>query len=161
MKIILTALTLALAVPVFAQDCDYEIDEKDEFTGEFKRMVNAKFPHGLLEFYNDNGTYTMVLTYNNANLGYRTEAKGGDTMILKLANDEMITLTCLDVEPSGKDKKPTLYTVPTYELSEEQITLLSEHEITMARIDFNGETIDVDTTKNGGKIKEGAQCIIK
>lgn len=156
-------LTLALLTGLagISQVCDYEIDEKDEFTGEYKKMVDSQFPHGKIEFTDDNGSLTMKVTYNNSNLNFATEAKGGDQLMLKLEDETMITLTCLDINPSGKEKKPTLYTTPTYEISADQMAQLAASEITMARFDFNGESVDVEPGKYGGKVLQAAQCILK
>lgn len=159
MRTIACAVTLLLSYLSFAQ-CDYEIDEKDAFTGEFTRMVEDNFPHGKVQFTNTNGAYTMQLIYSNVNYSTALEAKGGDALMIKLDNDEMITLTCLDVNPSGKEKKPTMYASPTYELTEEQMTALGTNEMVTVRITFNEQEVDEEVGKYGGKIMEGAQCIM-
>jgi len=166
MKKLLFALMLFMPVIAFAQDCQYETFEKDEFTG--KKVIITKqerVTSGLMRklFWNyrsyDNKVILDIYDFRDMTTDIFTIRKGNSFMI-KLANDEIITLKANESKTSKYGKSSTSIAI-SLDIDSLSLVKLSSIGIKKIRIYEREEYTEVDISDKGSRIiTNQTLCII-
>ena len=162
---ILFVLSLA---PVLAQKCKFEVDKKDEFTNQHVRSVRHKIGNMFYSWWllMEQKGDKYYMTVQSATTGKVDDIiYKGSKILFKLENGKIIELvTDEDCIPSHNVVSTTIITMwlPKGQLSKDDMTQLSESEITGIRMKVGDK--DFDSPDVGGKvarkIKESAVCFL-
>jgi hypothetical protein len=152
-----------------AQKCKYDYEKTDEFTGEISKGLTIKITNWLYIGINKAGDnyYLGASIVINGELNYYVEK--GDSLLIKLSNGEMMTLYSKERSAPVSQVVQSFYTASVvtrfdirYDLSEEQLQILSKYDVTYLRIFAGSNQYDDETfPKTAAKIKNGAVCILQ
>lgn len=169
MKYLMTVILYFISVSVFSQ-CDYIVNEKDEFTGEKKlkteavieRNIIGPTAHVYFTRINNNYFFTPRLTFNNAQS--MVVDKGGKIM-LKLMNDSIITLHSTDVfrgEIMSSYSATITTLTPDYDIDSSQLEIIKRYPLVKFRLYlYPDEYIEKEIKKKFLKdLSQAAKCIM-
>ncbi len=178
--LLLTSIFLSFSTKVFSQKCKFSIEKTDPFTGVITKAnavkVNQSFVFTVMKIGSD------FKIYINVNLNYKEESQAGDSVTIKIVTNENPNGFFLTLY-SEENAKPMINTVysathmPTastasgvsfgnytfkYEVTEEDLMLLSSGLVSDIRIYVNGNDFNVIDIKKkvGKKIQKATTCII-
>lgn len=177
MKIIVTIICfmILIAPSAFSQKCKYDIDKKDEFTGEVTKVIETEIVDDLVKIsvMQKGEEFTLnILCY----LGGENEsvmAKDSEILV-KLENGKIITLKLAnDVKPNttvaylgpGKTPNVVTYYLTSFEVDKNELETLSLSPITTIRIHIERD-YDYDFTKKNKqakaakKLMESVKCFL-
>ena len=153
----------------YAQDCSFDVDKKDDFTGEHTRSVR----HKIGAIYSN---WVMLLEQKGAKY-YMTvihEETGkiddiipvGKKIFFKLENGTVIDMPLTDESvPVHSIRGNNIMSTFTLkgEISKEGMQKISQSGISIIRLNIGGKDIDSPTAtgKSANKVREYAQCMLK
>jgi len=152
-----------------AQKCKFST-QKDKVTGKIKKWNSIKFlPKGTINgsqisFIKTDTTYhfeMFIISKGN----FREPIQKGDPIVIKLSNEEEITLTSIDeFKPTSQilDGLVTYRYKGLYEIDAVLLKKIAEFQPTIISI-FIGDKVYTDelSSKTGLKFSEGAACILQ
>ena len=174
-------LLVFMASQAYGQKCKYDHNKTDAFTGEARKGITAKINNWLFLGFNKVGSnYEMGLA---ANLLSTEISSKGDSIIFKVVNAQnpngiMLTLySVADVSPTlqaaHSASHSTVYTTAqstlygnyriNYEMTEQQLELLSGGLVTDIRLYIGGKDFNVlDIKKNvSERLRQAVICILR
>ena len=150
--------------------CDYSINEVDEFTKKEKKQTYSKL---IREFTGSNANilfdkqgvnYWLTLNYN---VQYAKAMVVGhkDLLFLKLENDSVVTFAPENIVSGDMrtiNRITTTQIIITYKLNKEDLQFLSLHKIVSVRVNFTDGYRDHSVKPKFHKtIKKAIECILK
>jgi len=180
MKRFIPLLILFFPIFLFSQDCKYQKNEIDKFTGQREKLTKSKAVlTGLTKHvdfsvyqFNDTATYLMMHWQTATTRDKRDRSisiDAGKNIYLLLQNDEVVKLTCVRYAESSILQVSRSYfcdlSMVSYRLTKEQAITLMKHSVQSIRIDYTGfsnrdqkQEYDIKS-KRSGNIKKVLACI--
>lgn len=170
-KLLFTMLSAIVSLAAFPQDCNYMVNEIDEFTGDNEKItefvnINKKFTSRYFlshSFSNINGVYVlnMKLTGGGQSLFISKDRK----LYLKLTDGQIITLQTIKNYKTefqavyGGGQVSTI--IPGYPITKEQLLLIQEVGIAKIRQETDDSNYETDVTeKDNKKIAQSINCVL-
>ena len=166
--LILLFLMLGNSVNVIAQDCKFDIEEKDAFSEssikgfKYKASMNYSIIHYFI--LEENGDFKIKLDLVRTGLIKDNILKDKSTIELKLSNGEVVSAKCIDnALPVIDNYKGTTTYEAYYQLNKKDIQAIVNSAPTAIRLTAIPEIDFSDDIKKrrGAKMSEELKCLIK
>lgn len=165
-SLILVALSSANSI---AQNCNFDVDKKDEFTGEHVRNVRVRIGTLMYSWWllqEQKGPKYFLTIQATATGKVDDIITKGTKVLYKLKNDKVIEMVVSeDCIPSHSVQSGVIISMwlPKGEMPKETMQQMSESPTTMIRINVGGKDFNAPsiTGREGKKIMENAQCLLK
>jgi hypothetical protein len=168
--ILALGLLATTATVSFAQKCNFDKDEKDEFTNEKVRAVKHKITCNRAELnwsvlMEQKGANYFMTVENNVYTKIDDVLPKGSKILLKLENGNILSVTTDDdCIPSHKTVQWYIITswFPKGKLTKEDVTQLSQSKVTSIRMNIGGKDYNSPSVsgKEGGRIMTSAGCLL-
>ncbi|BAX81661.1 hypothetical protein [Labilibaculum antarcticum] len=163
-KLLTLVLTMFLSTAVFAQECEYEINEVDKFTKEKKVVTKPVMVAKSLKIAkilkiktvkwkvkNENNRKYLMTSYNLSKGSI--VMVGSEKLILLLRNNESISLNINSLIPNMQGKFNSYVAEFTYNLTDEDLAKLVKYDVKDIRVEamingFDYNLIDEVSTKS-------------
>lgn len=168
--VLLSVLCIALLSCGFAQKCKYDYNKVDEFSGTSSKGITVKFTRWFYIGMNKNGATFDSGASIILNGEYNQFVEKGDSLMLKLASGEVISLYSMDryapINQVVSAANGTPYVVSRYDvkyaMTEELLELLQSATVTHVRMIAGGYVHDEEVSeKEAEKIRSAASCILQ
>lgn len=170
---IIGLILLFMAVYSFshAQKCKFDYEKTDKISGETVKGISNKINgNWAIGFVKEGENYFVSLDLRKPFKGVGTRVpilEAGESLMLKLSNDEVITLTSArPVSPRVKQTSlmgaDSFYDGVLYAISSEDMGKLEKNLLKHLRVEIYQEPTDVSLKeKESAKFQEAANCILK
>lgn len=168
--IIYIFITIVSNSLMYAQECNYKVNENDEFTGKSKKIVEcivykeSKRKFSTMEFSFKNGEYTLTYKdYRSPATGYSKvvmyQSTNQDNIYLKLENGEIIKKAGINYGSTryetasdfgnwlsmGYSRKNMYVFEPMYEFKKTDFEKLAKNKVVKVRIECRGTLTETNT----------------
>ena len=163
---------LAFSMQLSAQKCKYDFDKKDPITGETtkKNTVTISIsPYYWKLGYSRTGDNFQVEMFIRCNGNLREIIQKGDPIILKLSNDEIITVYSKDeflpfAQTSSSQTATRVLSTYNgkYDIDATSLQKIAENPPTFIRMNIESKVYEKEISAKDGKIlAKAAACILQ
>lgn len=167
MKKLLTIATLLMvfAVKLFSQDCNFKVNQKDDFSGAMIKQTDYKLlglKLGISEtdvaFKSSDSSYTLILRRSDSG---PMVVGTTDKIVFKMDDGSSISIYPLSIYNSDVISISSFRLESIYGLTKDQMKKLSTNKIVKMRINYNQVYDDMDVKDSRAtKVQEIANCIL-
>lgn len=163
------AVTAITSTNTFAQKCHFDVDKKDDFSGEHVRNVRVKvgtFFYAWWVLLEQKGPKYFITVQSATTGKVDNVIPKGSKVLFKLDNGKVVEMIVSDeCVPAFSVQSNTIVTtwLPKGEVSKEIMKQLSESPTTMIRMNIGGKDFDSPgaSGKEGRKMAESAACLLQ
>lgn len=162
-----SVITLALVLPMAlkAQDCKYDVKDKDKFTGKTKVSYWYQLGTTILYLHKLDGKYTLEVASSMTG-AMKQGVQKGEVGQFRLANGEFVSFTANDnaepvIKVNGAQTNYTSSIRAFYDLTAEEATKLSTSGPVALKVKLGSlEVLKEFSDKKSEKIRIAAKCLL-
>lgn len=171
MKVLLVTIALfAVCTSARAQDCEYDVNKTDPFTGKPQKIINCKLAKSWkLGLSKANDAYTLSLLVLLPGQQSAT-ISAGDSLIMKTAAGDLIVLyakgtfgpSAFMAGASGRRQVYSSY-IPDYSIEPRKLMQMTQSPIVAMRVFLGATPVTLDELKerHTERIRQAAYCILQ
>ncbi len=168
-SLIIMSFAFLSSFSLHAQDCKFDIDKKDDFTGEHVRSIRHKIGavyYNWVMLLEQKGPKYYMTVIHEENGKINDIITKGSKIFFKLEDGTVIDMELTDdavpIHSIPSDKIVTTW-MEKGELSKETMMKISKAGISVIRLKIGSKDIDSPTAtgKSANKIREYAECMLK
>jgi len=168
-SICLLTLLVLFAISASAQKCHFDVDKKDDFTGEHVRNVKVKIGNFFYSWWlllEQSGGKYAITVQSAATSKIEDVIPKGSKILFKLESGKVLEMIVSnDCVPNYTVQSGTIVTtwLPKCDVTKETMQQLSESPTNLIRMTIGGKdfTSPDASGKEGKKVMESAQCLLK
>jgi hypothetical protein len=175
MKIAPIFSIISLSVMIYSTDlfarnkCIYQVNKADEFTGKVTKTTSATLSKSWKIFFSKADTVCGISLYILMAGEINTAINQGDSLFIKLKNNEFIKLAAAGSVPprtyvagSGAYASVVSDFAPMYTCTKEDLDKISLNPVTVVRVFIGQQFMEVTIKeKDGVKISKAAGCVLE